>query len=416
MENKVYDTLIIGAGAAGLMTAITCARQSLNVLLLDSKEKIGAKILMSGGTRCNVTNVKVTERDFQSENIRIVRNVLRAFPSEEAVAFFKELGVEMIIEAGGKFFPTTHSGRTILEALVREIEKRGVMLKPGHQVEEIVKNEEYFLVRGKGFEWKAKTVVICTGGLSYPSTGSDGKGYSIAKSLGHSLIETTPALTPLLSKDADWHQLTGVSFPCCLTLWVDGKKKISYEGSFLFTHFGFSGPCALNISRHWIRTKAGEKVDLTANFLPLMNEEKIREQIKEASAKNPKGKLKSFLSSWLPENFIQVFLKKLDIEDALVLNQLSREERETIIRHLFNFPLDITGVFGYQKAEATAGGIHLNEIDPVTLESRIHPGLFFAGEILDVDGRIGGFNFQWAWSSGFVAGQGVSKKLTKGKK
>ena len=408
---KLWDVAVVGAGAAGLMTAIVAAKQSgAPILLLDSREKIGAKILMSGGTRCNVTNQRVTEKDFESENKRVLRDVLKTFSSEKAAEFFRELGVDLVVEPGGKYFPSTHSARTVLDALQRECEKRGVHLAAGAKITKITREGNNFILDGAAeSSWHAKTVVICTGGLSYPASGSDGTGYEIAKSFGHSLIFTTPALTPLQTDDADWKSLSGVSLPVRLTLWSGSKKEAVFEDSFLFTHFGFSGPAALNISRHWVRREEKSSRKLTGNFLPSETEEDFRKALAAAAKKYPNQRLKSFVSEKAPERFTEVFLRKLGIPDAVILNQLKRGERELLIRSLFHFPLSVTGVVGYGKAEATAGGVDLREVDPKTLESKLQPGLFFAGEILDVDGRIGGFNFQWAWSSGFVAGRAAAR-------
>ena len=393
------------------MTAIICKRSGLDVLLLDGQERIGAKILMSGGTRCNVTNLTVTENDYESEAKRTVRHILKAFPSTRAVEFFEDLGIKMVLEEDGKFFPSTHSGKTILEGLVREVGRIGVRLETVQKVTAVKLDRNQFLICGRGFSYRAGTIVLCTGGLSYPSTGSDGVGYQIAEFFGHRLISTSPALTPLETDDADWKSLMGVSLPVGLTLWVDGKKEAFYEGPFLFTHFGFSGPAVLNISRHWIRQRKAHSVKLEANFLPFEKEDYLLNTLMHEIEKNPARLVKRFLSAKLPERFVETLLKKAGIPDSLILNQLKREARETLVRSLFHFPLSVTRALGYLKAEVTAGGVDLRELNSRTLESKIQPGLFFAGEILDSDGRIGGFNFQWAWSSAVVAGHGVVKRV-----
>lgn len=407
---KVWDTAVVGAGAAGLMAAITARRLGLSVLLLDGKEKIGAKILMSGGTRCNVTNLEVTEKDFESEEKPVLGAVLRAFPSARAVKFFDELGVALTLEPGGKFFPITHSAKTVLEALLKEVERSGVSLVTPRKVKQVFFHDPTFSIEGDHFSYQAKTVILATGGLSHPGTGSDGVGYEIAKSFGHRLIQTRPALTPFLTDDPDWKKLTGVALPAGLALWMGGKKKISYEDSFLFTHFGFSGPAALNMSRHWLyHQNHGAK--LTADFLPALGEEQFRKKLSEQIHQRPTQSLKNFLDAYLPRAFAETVLKKLRFSGTLILNQLKREEREALVHFLFSCPLRVTGVIGYQKAEATAGGVDLARVNKQTLESKLRSGLFFAGEMLDVDGKIGGFNFQWAWSSGFVAAQGVRKRV-----
>lgn len=410
MKNSIYDVIIVGAGAAGLMAAVICRRGKLNALLLDGQIKIGAKILMSGGTRCNVTNLDVTQKDYESETLKSVRNVLSAFPSARTLEFFKSLGVRLLMEEGGKFFPSTNSAKTVLDALMREIERQGVVLKISHKVKTIRFREGIFQVAGENFEYLSSAVILTTGGLSYPGTGSDGAGYRLAKEFGHRVVPTIPALTPLTTQEADWKSIRGVSLPARLTLVVDGKKGVSFEGSFLFTHFGFSGTPVLNISRHWLRLKDKRGVKLWVDFWN--RKENFEEVLLNYTKKFPKRLLKSFLEEYFPARFIEVIFKKARIDERCILNQLKRQDRLSLGNALLLCELKVNGVFGYGKAEVTAGGVDLKEIDDTTMESRLQPGLFFAGEVLDVDGHIGGFNFQWAWSSGAVAGLGVAKRLS----
>ncbi len=242
----IYDVIIVGAGAAGLMTAITAAEGGLRVLLLEGQKKVGAKILMSGGTRCNVTNKDVSQKDFNSEQIIDVRNILRSFSNADTIGFFKDLGVELVLEPTGKYFPSTHSGKTILEALLRKIDSANVTLLCEHKVKAVSQDGNGFILKGDNFSYSCKNIVLTTGGLSYPATGSDGTGYRLAQGFGHSMIETTPALTPLMTQDNDFKSLSGITLEVQLTLVADGKRLISCRDSFLFTHFGFSGPAALD--------------------------------------------------------------------------------------------------------------------------------------------------------------------------
>lgn len=404
---EFFDTAIIGAGAAGLMTAIMTARKGKTVLLLDSQKKIGAKILMSGGTRCNVTNHLIRERDYETENLRTLRNVLRNFSSEKTVQFFQDLGVELHQEPGGKYFPRTHSAKTILDALVREVERLGISLATGCKVSRVSHSKGLFFIEGENFRYSSRTAVIASGGLSYPTTGSDGSGYALAKSIGHSLVMTSPALTPLVTMDPEWKTLSGVALPCQLKLHSTSENIIS-EDALLFTHFGFSGPCALNISRFWVRSLSPE---IFANFLPQLAEPKLRQRLTDSFRQGSKTSIKNFLADFLPERFAEFFLKKIALPPQCQLHKLKRDERETLIRLIYRYPLPVDGVFGYKKAEVTAGGVDLAELDSRTLESKIQPCLYFAGEILDVDGRIGGFNFQWAWASGVAVSEGIAQKL-----
>lgn len=412
MKKEHYDVAVVGAGAAGLTSAIAAARSGpVSVLLLDGREVIGAKILMSGGTRCNVTHVKVALSDYCSETPRTVRNVLNAFTADKTLRFFKELGVELILEETGKYFPATHSAATVLHALVEEVRKRNVQMITGVKITEVRKEETGFVLTGKDGRFQAQTVILCTGGLSFPSTGSDGIGYGIAESLGHTRIETSPSLTPLLTSDAHWKPLSGLTLDCRLELWAQGRKQAEFKDSFLFTHIGFSGPAALNISRHWLRAPAESKPEIRACFLPQFHENSLREKILGESQTYASRSVKRWLSGLLPDRLADVLLRRAGIPESLTMNQCTREHREALIRQCLQSALAVSGTSGYAKAEVTAGGIDLREVDPRTLESLKVPGLFFAGEIVDVDGRIGGFNFQWAWASGHAAGQAAAKKI-----
>jgi predicted Rossmann fold flavoprotein len=403
----IYDVVIVGAGAAGLMTAITASGSGLRILLLEGQAKVGAKILMSGGTRCNVTNKGVSEKDYNSRQIIFVRNILRSFNNERTLQFFEDLGVEMVLEPTGKYFPATHSGKTVLDALLRKTKECGITLLTGHKVKGLAAGKNSFTLSGEGFHFEARNVVLTTGGLSYPSSGSDGTGLKLAQALGHPMIETAPALTPLMSADADFKTLSGIAFEAQLTLLADGKPCFCRRDGFLFTHFGFSGPAALDISRHWLKT-AGRK-QMIVNFIPAFNEDSLRAHFSRIRENAGRRTVKSVLNDLMPERLADVLLKKAGIEGASPVNQLEKQALRGLMDACLQYSLDITGVYGYGKAEATAGGVDLAQVNPKTLESRIVPGLFFAGEILDVDGRIGGFNFQWAWSSGRAVGEALCK-------
>ncbi len=406
----LWDVVIVGAGPAGLMTSIHCAEGNLRTLVLDGKEAIGAKLLLSGGGRCNVTHLKVNEKNYHSGASRTVRNVLRAFPSEKTLAFFREYGVEMVLEEGTQYFPREQSSKVVLQALLQASRRFGVVIEKGKKVQKISREADLFCISGKGFECFSKTLVLATGGLSYPGTGSDGSGYVLAKSLGHTIVLTTPALTPLLTEDDDWKSLAGITRPVRLSLLADGKETARSEGALLFTHVGFSGPAVLDISGPWLRCDARQK-ELCVDFFPERRKADFLAEWIRSIIEHPNRSWRRAVSKYFPERLAEVLLKKSGIAPAVRLDQVPQKDRETFLQSLFRFPIKVTGSQGYEKAEVTAGGVDLREVDAKTLESKRCPGLFLAGEVLDVDGRIGGFNFQWAWASGAVVGRSILQRL-----
>jgi predicted Rossmann fold flavoprotein len=412
------DLVVIGAGAAGLATAVFAARAAprLRIRCLDGARRVGAKILVSGGSRCNVTNRVVTERDFWGGDPRMVRRVLRAFPAERTVAFFAELGVGVHEEEDGKLFPDTNRSRTILEALLAELDRCGVALEESQRVREVGRVDESFVVvTDSGHAYRARSVVLATGGRSLPKSGSDGHGYHLARQCGHGYIETTPALAPLLF-DGDLHAaLSGVSHPARLTLRVDGRTRIRLDGALLWTHFGASGPVVLNMSRHWLSARQDphphDTIELTASVCPGETLESIDEWLLEQQKLRPRARVATTLSARMPTAIADAWVAAAGIPAETTMAHLQRAGRRDLAKMLVDMPLAVRDSRGYTHAEVTAGGIPLEEVDHATMESRRCPGLYLVGEILDVDGRLGGFNFQWAWSSAWVAGQALARSL-----
>ena len=418
---------IVGAGAAGLATAIFARRfnRSRSVVLLDGARAPGAKILVSGGSRCNVTNTTVSEHDFWGGRPAVIRRVLRAFPVGETIAFFREIGVSLHEEAGGKLFPDTNRARDVLVALLRESEAVGARLLGGHRVLDVVRLRpdttdsdttdsasaaRFRVVTDRG-EMTATAVVLATGGQSLPKSGSDGAGFAIARQLGHTIVPTTPALAPLLlaSTDTVHADVSGVSHDVELAVWVDGAVAVRLTGSLLWTHFGISGPVALNASRHWLRAQLeGRPVAMTANLRPGHRFDDVDADWQRLAIASPKASVQTTLASTLPASVAAAILRRLALDGTSTLAHFPRDDRRRLSRALVEFPLPVAGSRGYTYAEATAGGVALTEIDAGTMASRMCPGLSCVGEMLDVDGRIGGFNFQWAWSSGFVAGRALA--------
>jgi predicted flavoprotein YhiN len=474
--------VVVGAGAAGLTAGLRAAEAGARVTLLNAHPKIGLKILMSGGTRCNVTHERVDERDYHGGSRPFVRRILSAFTAEQARSWLESLGVALKLEPTGKLFPVSDNAHTVLDALLEACRRAGVAIEAGARVvriergaaeaggaavariervgqargsaevgAEVMRIErsgegggaaslferaggaplryrlgiqrvrdsaafgaEVAAVAGKTWllpalepdEWiEGDAVVLATGGLSFPRTGSDGAGYALAASLGHTIVPTVPALTPLAANDPLCARLQGITLEVELTLRTAGKRSADTRGSFLFTHFGYSGPAALDLSRHWHRAE-GERV-VSASFLPGERAETLREAW--LAARDPHLSVRKHLGERLPDRLVVALCEECGVAPATALPQVDRARREALLTLVNARALPVTGTLGYEKAEVTAGGVELSEVDPRTLESRKAKGLYLCGEILDVEGRLGGFNFQWAWSSGTVAGRAAGR-------
>ena len=404
------EVVIVGGGAAGLAAAIFCARagREQRVVCVDGARRVGAKILVSGGARCNVTNRIVTERDFWGGDSRVVRNVLRAFPASRAVRFFEDLGVSLHEEEDGKLFPDSNRSRTVLDALLREVEQSGAALHTARRVVAVDRSDGGFVVETEAGEaYRTRVVVLATGGRSLPKTGSDGTGYGLSQRLGHGYIETTPALVPLVLEDSVHTRLAGVSHPAALTLRREGRSALRLEGALLWTHFGASGPLVLNASRHWLRARLDrQEPEVVLNLMPGETFESTDAWLQAQQRDRPRASVRAVLAARLPASVAEAWTEATGLNETTMAH-VAKNDRRRLVRALTESLLSVRDSRGYNFAEVTAGGIPLGEIDPATMESRICPGLYLIGEILDVDGRLGGFNFQWAWSSAWVAAQAI---------
>ena len=407
------DLAIVGAGAAGLATAIFAARAQpgVRVRCFDGARHLGAKILVSGGSRCNVTNREVRDRDFWGGPPAIVRRVLRAFPSPRAIEFFTALGVDLHEEEDGKLFPDSNRSRTVLDALLGEAARLGVALSPGVRVTDIRPSPETMVVDTTAGHCHARAVVLATGGRSLPKTGSDGFGYELARRCGHGYVETTPALAPLLLDGKRHQALAGISHRVVLTVQA-AAARLRLEGPLLWTHFGASGPVVLNASRHWHRSRLdGNAGDVLLQVCPGETFESIDAWLHEEARRRPRARVSTVLARRLPAAVADAWARCAGVEEDVVMAHLPREDRRRLVHALVETPLRVRDSRGYGYAEVTAGGVPLTEIDPSTMQSRVCPRLYLVGEILDVDGRLGGFNFQWAWASGWVAGHAAARAL-----
>ena len=418
IHDEMHDVAVIGAGAAGLAASIFAAEAAAKgdrpqrIVLLDGVKTIGAKILVSGGGRCNVTHEVVTPTDFFG-NRHIIKNVLAAFSVEQTVKWFASLGVELKREETGKLFPVTDKARTILTALANRCHALGVTIRPDHRVTDVAclnGPEAGFVIHHTHGTLQAKKVILATGGRSIPKSGSDGFGYELARRLGHQVTATVPALVPLVLEDTMFHKtLSGLSHDVELTTVVKGRIVDRRTGSLLWTHFGISGPVVMDASRFWcLAQEQKEAVAVYGNVLPGQNLEQVREWFMEQMRDNPRRSLVKTLAQRLPQRFAEAVIHHVGCEVHMTIAQLPRKDRDHILTALTKFRFPIVQDRGWNYAEVTAGGIPLEEISFRTMESKLVPGLYLIGEILDCDGRIGGFNFQWSWATGFLAGRAVA--------
>ena len=408
--SEQVDIAVIGAGAAGLFAAIWAGRAGggQTVVALEGARKLGAKILVAGGGRCNVTHDEVDASAYAGGSRNAIRKVLLRFAVPETVAFFRDLGVPLKREDTGKLFPATDSARTVLDALLRAAHDARVELRHPWRVESLVREGDGFRVSGDGGSLFARRVILATGGRSLPKSGSDGHGYTLAKALGHTLTKRIfPALVPLtLPANHFLTALSGITLPATLDVVSgQGKRLVSFTNSTLLTHFGLSGPSVLDISRYYIDARFDDPdALLTINWLPGRTTEQVEADLLALGRVTPLR----HLAGQLPERLVRALAEAAGVDPALPAQQLTRPARRALATALTALPLPVTGNRGYTYAEVTAGGVPLSEVRLETMESRVCPGLYLCGEILDVDGRIGGYNFQWAWASGFVAGSGAA--------
>lgn len=421
-SGRCHDLVVIGAGAAGLFAAVSAGRAApgSRVLALDSARTLGAKILVAGGGRCNVTHHAVDESAYAGSSPHAIKKVLRQFTVEETVAFFAAQGVQLNREETGKLFPTTDHARTVLDALLAAAREAGVELRHPWRVARVIKRGDVFVIENDGGETiEARRVVLATGGKSLPKSGSDGHGHVLARSLGHSITPAEeaggpfPSLVPLLLQKGHWlTALSGITLETTLDLRTStGKRLKAFTGSTLLTHVGLSGPAVLDMSRYYTAARRADSgTVLTLAVLPGETAETLRGAFERHAQQSV---LRFLTERGLAERLARGVCSACGLDTTSTLRALTREQRQGLTTALTALPLPITGDRGWLFAEVTAGGVPLAEVHLDTMESRVCPGLHLCGEVLDVDGRIGGFNFQWAWSSGFVAGRGSAAGLAQ---
>ncbi len=411
-----FDVIVIGAGASGMMAAGRAAEVGANVLLLEKMPRAGLKLGITGKGRCNLTNQGEIQSflDSYSPDGRFLRNCFARFFNQDLMNFIEQRGVPLVVERGGRVFPKSNRALDVVSALMAYVKENGVTLKKEQTVKEIlVHSGEVQGVSTNGEILKARAIILATGGASYPRTGSTGDGYRMAQKVGHRIIPIRPYLIPLVIKEAWVRELQGLALKnVSATVYVNGRKGPSEFGEMLFTHFGISGPIILTLSGSIVDVLKQGQVEISINLKPALTQEQLDERLKrELKAHHLKG-LQAILKLLLPNRMIPMFLALVKIPGDKKGNQISAEERNRLKNLLTDLRMTVSGPRPLEEAIITAGGIHLKEVDPKTMESKILKGLFLCGEILDIQGKTGGYNLQASFSTGWVAGESAARRVT----
>jgi predicted Rossmann fold flavoprotein len=409
MSHFDYDAIIAGAGAAGLMAAIFAAERGRRVLLLEKGKKPGVKILMSGGTRCNITHDCDARGIVEAfgPNGKFLHSALAGLGPRETVALFNAEGVATKVEDTGKVFPVSDRALDVLDALLKRLHRSGATLALNEPVRDLdVRPEGGFRVVTSLRTLTAERVLITTGGMSYPGCGTTGDGYALAQKFGHTILPTRPALVPLTVQPQWPGELRGITIPDVnlKVLPPEGKALSQRRGSVLFAHFGLSGPAPLDVSRAVSGYAVPTSLTLEADFIPNEPEATFDEFLRTESLSNGKKQLAGVLADKLPRRLADQFLSLCGMQLDRRAAALAKPDRAKLVACAKRLRLPLKGTLGFEKAEVTAGGVSLDEVDSRTMQSKKLAGLYFAGEVLDLDGWIGGYNFQSAWSTGRLAG------------
>lgn len=409
-----FDVVVVGAGPAGLLAAGRAAELGNKVLILEKMERPGRKLLITGKGRCNVTNdAEIT--DFITKvkpKGRFLRNAFSGFYSKDIIEILQEYGVELILERGGRYFPVSGKAADILNALLAWIKNLGVEIRCNQRVEKLlVENETIVGLKANGKEFITRNVILATGGKSYPATGSTGDGYELAKHVGHTVEKARPALVPVETEGSLAQKLQGLNLKNVkAVVWVDHKKSGEDFGEMIFTHFGLSGPIILTLSRVMVDAlQNNQHVEVHIDLKPALDEQKLDARLIRDLNEHGKKKVGNIFRYWLPASMIPVIIDLVGLDSEKECHQVSAKERKKIRHILKNLPFKVTNYRPFKEAIITAGGIPTNEISPKTMESKLVNGLYFAGELIDLDAETGGYNLQIAYSTGWTAGNSCVK-------
>ena len=401
------DCIVIGGGPAGMFAAITAAEQGVRVLLLEKNDRLGKKLLITGKGRCNVTNDCSAHEVLQNvpRNGRFLYSTMDAYPPQRVMDFFQENGCELKVERGNRVFPVSDKAISVLDCLRNKMQRLGVRVKTSCVKEILVEDGAVIGVKTTDGILNCNNVILATGGVSYPTTGSSGDGYEMAKKLGHTIVQPEGSLVPLETEGEDCPRMQGLSLRNVAVKLQNAKGKTIYEdfGELLFTHFGVSGPTVLSASAHL----KGDGCRLLIDLKPALDEGKLNDRILRDLEQYQNRTMENALTDLLPRSMIPVVLEKVGIPATLQANSLKKEQRRALVMLLKAFPVMITSKRPVAEAIITSGGIKTSEIDPKTMASKLVNGLYFAGEIIDCDAYTGGFNLQIAWATAYAAGNAV---------
>jgi len=403
------QTIVVGGGAAGMMAAISAARSGRKVALLEGNSQLGRKILISGNGRCNLTNLDAdSPHHYHGERPEFVRRTLASFPLARSLEFFHALGIETKQEKRGRLFPRSDQARSVVDLLIDELAVSGVRVATDAKAVRLSRRGNGFsLVTREGDEWLAERVILASGGVSLPKLGADASGLALAQGLGHTATPLLPGLVPLESSDRFARRMQGVKVWAEVSAPVSKSHLVTDTDDLLLTKYGVSGFTILNLSAQLVPALERGPVELRVNLFSGQSPEQVSERLRERWARQPHRTLELSFAGLLASKITGPLLDKLKLSREQIVDTISKAQRWLLAQTLTAWPIVVTGPRSFDYAEVTIGGIRTDEVDPVTLESRLVPGLFLAGEMLDVHGDLGGYNFQWAWSSGAVAGQGL---------
>jgi hypothetical protein len=407
---NTYDIAVLGGGAAGCMAAIRAGQLGKKVLLIERNDAIGRKILITGKGRCNLTNVadiNVFIDKFGAQG-QFLRTAFHLFSNQDLMDILKSFGVETKSERQGRVFPATDKAVSVTGALKKALDVSGVVVRYNCRVKAINKDGEIFrLLTEDEKQIDARKVIVATGGASYKITGSTGDGFNIAETLGHKIVPLVPGLVPLTVRETWIKELQGVALENIKVTFKAGKKKLTSDvGELMFTHFGVSGPIVLDLSSKALEMlKDSGELQILIDLKPGLREEQLESKLLHKFKIKGSVVLKNLMTDMLPRRLIHIFLMRLKMKDDLIANQVTQEQRRSIIKALKAFPLTVTGALPLEEAMVTGGGVSTNDINPRTMESKVLPGLFFAGEVIEGCAASGGYNLQQAFSTGYLAGE-----------